>query len=48
MKALGLIARASVLLVWVPLVWALWFYDSARESWKKRQLGDAYEGPAEE
>lgn len=48
MKLLSLIARAAVLLAFIPLVWAVFFYDAAREHSKKKRLGAAYEGPAED
>lgn len=48
MKLLTLIARCALLACWVPVVWALFFYDGAREAWMKYKLGEGYEGPAEE
>lgn len=48
MKPLRLLVRVAVLLAFIPIVWALWFYDNARESWKKHKLGAAYEGPLED
>ena len=48
MKPLTLILRVAVVIAFIPIVWAVFFYDAAREHAKKKRLGAAYEGPAEE
>lgn len=48
MSALRFVARVAVLVAWVPIVWAAWLYDGAREAWHKKRLGSAYEGPLED
>lgn len=45
MKTLRLYILAPFALL---LVLALYFYEGARESWKKYRLGSAYEGPLED
>lgn len=47
MKLLSLIGRAFFLVAFCVVVWAVYFYDAAREAAQKRKLGAAYEGPAD-
>lgn len=48
MNRLRFIARVLVALCFVPLVWLLCLSEAAVEAHKKKKLGDAYEGPAED
>ena len=48
MNALVYFARAAVVLLFIPLIWAVWAADHVREARLKRKLGADYEGPLED
>jgi hypothetical protein len=48
MKTLLWPLRLVIVLTFGLVVYALYFFDAAREARRKRQLGAAYEGPAED
>lgn len=48
MNPLLYLARAAVVLFFIPLIWAIWAADHVREARLKRKLGAHYEGPLED
>jgi protein-S-isoprenylcysteine O-methyltransferase Ste14 len=46
-KILSFLVRALFFVGFSVVVWAVYFYDLAREHAMKRKLGNRYEGPAE-